>query len=68
MNTLKTKNLKKCLSLLREFMDEAPLTDKKKIAVLALHQLQKITAGTDDSGPAMATSVCSSRPRIYGIY
>jgi hypothetical protein len=65
MSQLKVENLKKCFSLLREFIDEAPLDNKKKIAMLALTQLQKITAGS--STPAVTGSSCLSRPRNHGV-
>ena len=51
MNNLKNETLKKCFSLLREFIDETPGTNSKKgVAILALTQLKRITAGTDISG------------------
>jgi len=46
MSQLKKQNVTKCLSLLREFVDEAAAGNpKKRIAALALDQLQRITAG-----------------------
>ena len=65
MRTLKSENLRKCLSLLREFIDEAPQTDKKGIAALALNQLQAITAGIGP-GDSPINSNCNGRPRIDG--
>jgi hypothetical protein len=56
MSKLKTKNLEKCVSLLREFIDESSLHNKKGAAILALNQLQKIAAGTNP------TSGCHGRP------
>ncbi|UCH93730.1 MAG: hypothetical protein JSV88_26160 [Candidatus Aminicenantes bacterium] len=48
MGSLKAENLKKCVSLLREFIDESSEANNKKgIAKLALDQLQRITAGTE---------------------
>ncbi len=67
MSNLKAKNLNKCFSLLREFIDEAQtLNNKKGVAILALDHLQKITAGdgggtTTNSGPQ-----CDGHPRADG--
>ncbi len=63
MSNLKTKNSNKCFSILREFIDEVQSSNKKGVAILALNQLQEITAGdgggtTTNSGPS-----CSGRPR-----
>lgn len=50
MSRLKTKNSEKCFSILREFIDDAPLAgSNKQRAILALEQLQKITAGTTET-------------------
>ncbi|NIM16046.1 MAG: hypothetical protein GTO45_28935, partial [Candidatus Aminicenantes bacterium] len=47
MSRLKIEDSKTCFSVLREFIDDAPLLgSKKERAMLALEQLQKITAGT----------------------
>jgi hypothetical protein len=69
MSNLKAQNLKKCFSLLREFIDESSLHNKKGIALLALNQLQKITAGTSSTGSSDSSnptdgprSLCQSRP------
>ena len=61
MSHLKDESLKKCVSLLREFINEAPLGSKKGTAILALNQLQKITAGTSTS-----FMTCATRPRADG--
>jgi hypothetical protein len=46
MGRLKVENLNKCVSLLREFVEESSEANNKKgIAKLALEQLEKITAG-----------------------
>jgi hypothetical protein len=60
MSHLKKENLNKCVSLLREFIDESLLEDNKKgTAILALEHLQRITAGkTLEAAPQ-----CYSRPR-----
>ncbi len=61
MSRLKNENLNKCFSLLREFIDEASREDtKKEKAILALNQLQRITAGEDTQ------FICLGRPRIDG--
>jgi hypothetical protein len=62
MSRLKNENLNKCVSLLREFIDEASTQgSKKEIAILALDQLQNITAGT--TPPVPLGPVCITRPR-----
>ena len=66
MSRLKSENLGKCVSLLREFIDESTETEnKKEIAKMALGQLQKIKAGGTNS-PAVLGPMCSSRPRADG--
>ncbi|MFC2141136.1 hypothetical protein ACFLQP_02445 [Acidobacteriota bacterium] len=60
MSHLKDESLKKCVSLLREFIQEAP-GGKKGTAILALNQLQKVTAGTSTS-----FLTCATRPRASG--
>ncbi|MCP5051001.1 MAG: hypothetical protein GY940_27805 [bacterium] len=63
MSRLKEQNVTKCVSLLREFIGESSLQGKKKdFAILALNQLQKITAGTDSPASAM----CLGRPKADG--
>jgi hypothetical protein len=73
MNRLKNDNLKKCFSLIREFIEDSPsLSSRKGIAVLALKQLQRITAGADVNGNNGATIEpdptpgCHDIPRIDG--
>jgi hypothetical protein len=62
MDNLKKENVTKCFSLLREFIDGAdPENSKKGMAVLALNQLQKITAGT--GGGSTESTGCWDRPR-----
>ncbi len=67
MSHLKKEMANRCFSLLREYIDEAPLSSKKETAVLALDQLQKITAGTgsQDSNNGSTTLIlaCVGRPR-----
>lgn len=63
MSKLKVESSKNCLSTLRQFINDAPSSGgSKEMAVLALAQLQKITAGTD----IVLTGTdftCSGRPR-----
>ncbi len=73
MSRLKNDNLKKCFSLLREFIEDSPAPGSRKgIAVLALEQLQRITAGADAYGNNGATiepdpsPSCHDIPRIDG--
>jgi hypothetical protein len=61
MSNLKNDSVNKCISLLREYIDETSLTGKKEIAVLALSQLQQITAGTGAQEP---TPGCHGRPMV----
>lgn len=64
MSQLGKETVTRCVSLLREYIDEAPLSSKKETAVLALDQLQKITAGTgsQDSNNNVIL-ICAGRPR-----
>ena len=66
MSKLRKENVKKCVSLLREFVEESSALDnKKERAILALNQLQKITAGTDSAGVVgNVFSFCIARPRV----
>jgi hypothetical protein len=67
MSHLKKEMANKCFSLLREYIDETPLSSKKETAVLALDQLQKITAGTGsqdtNNGSTTFILACIGRPR-----
>jgi len=62
MSHLRDESLKQCFSLLREFIEKAPQDSRKGTATLALHQLQRITAGTTDP----PESTCIGRPRADG--
>jgi hypothetical protein len=71
MSHLKKEMANKCIFLLREYIDESPLCGKKETVVLALEQLQKITAGTDSQDPTKngshtVTLGCTCKPRIVG--
>jgi hypothetical protein len=62
MNRLKNETTQKCLSLLRDFIEESSsLNSKKGIAVLALSQLQRVTAGSSPDEPEPG---CKPSPRI----
>ncbi len=64
MGRLKTGNLKKCVSFLKEFIEESSEADDKKgIAKLALEQLEKITAGTEPLDTFFACDI-AARPII----
>jgi hypothetical protein len=64
MSHLKFGNMEKCVSLLREFIEDAPsMTGKKEIAVLALNQLQRISAGSDNTTNYLIPG-CTGRPII----
>ena len=71
MSHLKNENVNKCFSLLREYLDEGPSNNKKGAAILALDQLQKITAGTVFEGaPVEGGQVlfmgCNGKPKVDG--
>ena len=60
MGNLKKENVTKCFSMLKEFIDGVdPQDSNKGIAVLALNQLQRITAGEDND----PFSSCIDLPR-----
>ncbi len=62
MSHLKRENLKKCFSLLREYVEESTAQGNKKgTAILALNHLQKIYAGGDNP-PAEPALGCLGRP------
>lgn len=63
MSHLKKEMVDKCLSLLRDYIDETSLSSKKESAILVLNQLQKITAGKNYPTPLLN---CSARPRAAG--
>lgn len=66
MSHLKTENVNKCISLLRDYIEETSLNNGKEIAILALNQLQTITAGIDPgNGPTAGINLlsCDGKPR-----
>jgi hypothetical protein len=69
MSYLKNDNVNKCVSLLREYI-ETPSNNKKQIAVLALDQLQKVSAGSasgiDDGSAEVVGMSCTERPKANG--
>ncbi len=70
MTNLKNENVNKCFSLLRDYITEASTNNKKEIAILALNQLQKITAGGKTEQISLhdissGGSSCNGKPRSY---
>jgi hypothetical protein len=64
MSHLKNENVTKCVSLLREFIEEASIQGNKKgVAILALNHLQRITAGAE---PSPQLQGCVYELRIVG--
>lgn len=63
MSYLKNQSIEKCFSLLREYIEETPYGRNKGGAVLALEQLQRITAG---NGGDQENVSCNDRPRANG--
>jgi len=61
MSRLRNKNSKKCLLVLRQFIEGSqPKGRERETAILALDQLQRITAGF---GPrAAGKDLCIGRP------
>jgi hypothetical protein len=67
MSRLKTENLKRCVSILKEFIDEASTQDNKKgIAKLALTQLHRISAGNEFVEDVNSSFFCFDRPKVIG--
>jgi len=75
MNNLKNEAVNKCFSLLREFIEETQgVNNKKGVAILALNQLRRVTAGTvgDDDDPIDDITLvfedfyCMGNPRADG--
>ena len=66
MNNLKAESLNKCLSLLREYLDETPSNKRKGGALLALSHLRKITAGESSGDFEYSLISCDGKPRING--
>ena len=66
MSHLKSDTLKRCVSLLREFVEASEAQEGKKgAALLTLNQLQKVMAGMD-SGTDVLSPSCTGRP-IAGL-
>lgn len=65
MSRLKVENVKKCISLLRGYLDQTPPDQQKGAALLALDQLQRISAGDNISG-GYSEFVCLDKPRAQG--
>jgi hypothetical protein len=66
MSRLKTENVNKCISLLRDYIEETSLNNGKEIAILALNQLQTITAGDDPAAGYYLLS-CDGKPRASTV-
>jgi len=65
MSKSKVENSKQCLSILRQFVEEASSSGKSKdLAILVINHLQKITAGTDIV-PTGIDFTCTEKPRAY---
>lgn len=64
MSKLKSESLNKCIEILRECIDEEMHGGKKGIAVLALNQLQTITAGDGPGGETGPGNDCNGTPRV----
>lgn len=61
MSRLRNKNSKKCLSILRHFIEGVTSKGREKeVAVLALDQLQRITAGFAPG--AAGKNLCIGKP------
>ena len=61
MSYLKNKNSKKCLSIIRQFIEGAKSEKREKeTVILALDQLQRVTAGIDAG--AAGKDLCIGRP------
>jgi hypothetical protein len=68
MIRLKEESVKKCFSLLREFIESAPdRGNQKRNVVLALDHLREITAGTDPVDPSGDGSQGEPEVLICGI-
>ncbi len=63
MSHLKESNVNKCFSLLRGYFEGVTPDGKSKTAILALDQLQRITAGNGTGDDGNENSGCNGRPR-----
>lgn len=65
MERLKQKSSKKCLSILRQFINEVPSNEgQREVAILAIDQLQRITAGRSprDLAGGSEKRICIGKP------
>ena len=63
MSSLKKEALNKCFSLLREYIDESSEKNNRKgVAVMALDQLERVTAGTTGG----SNPICIDSPLLDG--
>lgn len=67
MSHLKNETVNKCFSLLRDYVEETSLNNRKHIAILALNQLQTITAGLSGDNSTLYDDPinCDGKPRAY---
>jgi hypothetical protein len=67
MSYLKKENVNKCVSLLREYI-ETPSSNNKQFAVLALDQLQMVSAGSgiNEGTESDGGLTCTERPKANG--
>lgn len=64
MKDLRQGSRNDCVTLLREFIEGSGKTGaKKRIAVMALEQLQRVKAGTDTGTDTGSDPTCNGRPR-----
>jgi len=66
MSHLKKQNVKQCVSLLRDYIENTPSNCEKGGAILALNQLQNISAGTGSSNPAFENNTTDEDPNCNG--
>ncbi len=74
MSHLKKESVNKCFSLLRKYIDETSADTKntgKEMAMLALNQLRKVTAGSTTQENSIdditaPDAGCNVKPRAYG--
>lgn len=65
MSRLTKENMNQCFSLIEQYITGESNTNSKESAILALQQLQKITAGVSPKIFEVIFS-CNGRPRANG--
>lgn len=64
MSHLKKETLNQCFSLLREFIHKASdQNNRKGVAIMALNQLERVTAGTTET----LDTICIDTPLADGL-